>query len=167
MTLTSQQQAVELDYLTRVLKDVDIDVVEPEFSSYINYAGKRIFHSCDDMKTDYEAGFCNGGLFFLTSARPDLGVQGYSYSCKRHLRKLAFQYALYLEEKSLDREYDAWEDSLCKECGQPQDSSLEPHDHEQTIESRCSICGCYDNAEHDWEAHTRWINREGPWEEPA
>jgi len=129
--LTSQQLAVDLDYLTRVLKDVDIDLVEPEFRSYLNYRGEKVVHSCDDMKTDYESGFCqDDDLYFLTSARADLGYQGYSYACQRHLRKLAFQFALTLEERSLDREYDEWNDSLCSECGAPQDSSLEPHEHE-------------------------------------
>lgn len=84
---------------------------------YIGFDHKTYSHCCDDMKSGYEAGFCNGDLFLLTvndeMAKDYWRVKGYggwSYACSRHFAKLLFAFALALEERYLDGEFDKWED---------------------------------------------------------
>jgi len=122
--------------------DLVIEKLDPEDASYVSYEGKTIFHSCEEMESGYEAGFCNGGLFMLTARyypereRSKDNYLGYTYSCKRHLRLLALRFSLNLEERSLSREYDEWSDAL-------------PSDQEQY----CPVCG--GETEHNWEAHVQ------------
>lgn len=136
--------------------DLMIEKMEPEEASYIGYDGSRAVHSCEEMSSGWESGFCNGGLYFLSARfhedNPRGSYLGYTYSCKRHLRIISLRFSLSLEERSLSHEYDQWQDSLCVECGEPTDSSGEPHDHEQLV-LFCAICGGSDG-EHNWETHT-------------
>jgi hypothetical protein len=106
-----------LEALISPIRDVDCSLVEPEFRSYTNYAGELVSHSCDDLAhEEWEQGFCDESeLYCLTDAR-DLPFvhkhNGWSYACKRHLRKLVFEFALAIEEKCLDHEFDVYCDKL-------------------------------------------------------
>jgi hypothetical protein len=62
----------------------------------------------------WEAGFCNGGLYYLSARYTEDRMRqylGWTYSCKRHLRLVALEFSLTLENKSLDIEYSEWTDA--------------------------------------------------------
>ena len=90
-----------------------------EDRTYISYDHKVVHHTCERMGSDYEELFCTGGLFYVCSAtkleRGSQNYYGYTYACQRHLRAVALALCVTLEERSLDREYDLWQDSLHEE----------------------------------------------------
>ena len=91
-----------------------------EDRTYVSYDKKIVHHTCERMGSDYEELFCTGGLFYVSAAtRLENGSQnyyGYTYACQRHLRAVALAMCVTLEERSLSREYDLWQDSLHEEA---------------------------------------------------
>ena len=100
--------------------DLLIEQLETEDEqSYVNYENKRIYHACERLISGYEAAFCADDVFYVASQtyleRGSRNYYGYTYACSRHLRAVALALCVTLEEKSLDREFDEWEDSLPRE----------------------------------------------------
>jgi len=90
--------------LVDITKYVDVATVEDVGAEHA---------SCDDMKSGYEAGFCMDVLYLITakySTERRLQFHGWSYACERHLTKLVLEFALRMEEKHLDVDYDEWND---------------------------------------------------------
>jgi len=111
-----------------------IDPEEPMETGYTGYDDRRVSHACEKLESGYEAGFCNGGLYYLSARYSDdplVRFNGWTYACHRHLREVALEFSLILERRSLDREFAIWEDMQRRVC---------------------EICSGEDG-EHNWEAH--------------